>query len=197
MALVAIGGAASVIFVDEPTPTLTIRGPGSPWFVSNQDCEYPSQRRVLLNYDWGGDNPSLALCFMALANGEIPYAIAPPPPEERARQEAEKRARTANGGPPALWPASPWYYTGSSYNPRVEAYVEQSVANLEVTSEARQWLADERWRWRAHKKALGDALPWVFGLIAFLWISTATVGWIVRGFAGVPQGKDFKPTAGA
>jgi hypothetical protein len=200
MVLVGVAGAAIVIFTSPQTPTLTIRGPEMPWFVSGKACDYPSYERVLWDYDWGGGKPGLALCFLALNNGQIPYAVAPTPPEEQARlarQEAEDRARTARGEPPVIRLTSPWFYSANEYDDRVQEYVGNTVASLRVTPELRQNLKDSRWsdRWRAHKKALDDTAPWIFGLLAFIWVLTAVIGWIVRGFAGVPNGQDFKPEA--
>ena len=196
MVLVAMGGGAYVFFGNEPTPTLTIRGPEMPWFVADEGCEYPSYHRALPKYDWGVGKPGLALCFLALENGEIPYAIAPTPPEERAklvRQKAEDQSRSSLGEPPPFRLKSSWYYTDVSYGPRVQDYVERSVATLKITSELRQQLAGAGWRWRAHKRAFDEAAPWVFGLCIFIWLFTAVLGWIVRGFAGVPQSHDFRP----
>ena len=39
-----------------------------------------------------------------------------------------------------------------------------------------------------------DALAFIGGL-AFLWAFTWAVGWIVRGFLGIPMGRDEKPTS--
>jgi hypothetical protein len=35
----------------------------------------------------------------------------------------------------------------------------------------------------------------VLGICAFIWLFAAVMGWIIRGFAGVPSGQDFKPRA--
>lgn len=199
MTLVALGGLAYVIFVNEPTPTLSIRGPTMPWFVNDEECKSPSYERHLWDYDWGGKKRGLTLCFMALDNGTIPYAVAPTPPEVKRREEAEDRAREARGEPPPLERLikSPWFYGASEYDSRVQAYVNQSVADLKVTPELRQRLIDTRAkaRWRAHRQAFDEAAPWVLGICAFIWLFTAVMGWIVRGFAGVPSGQDFKAGA--
>jgi hypothetical protein len=197
MVLVALGGAAYVAFVNVPMPTVSIYGPTMPWFVNDQECEYPSVEKSLWNYDWGGKEPGLSLCFIASDNGKIPYAVAPTPPEEKARRErvrADNRARMARGEPPTIMLDSPWFYTANEFDPRVQAYVDKSAADLK-TPEVRQRLNDTHWstRWRAHNKAFEEAGSFVFGLLVFIWVFTAVMGWIVRGFAGVPSGQDFKP----
>ena len=56
--------------------------------------------------------------------------------------------------------------------------------------EARGFLPLNGWM-----QAIDDAFPWVAGMIIFVWVFTAVLGWIVRGFAGVPQGRDFRESA--
>ena len=103
----------------------------------------------------------------------------------------------ARGEPPTLIFDTPWFYTAGEFDARVNAYVSQSVADLKIAPELRQRLKDTRSsvRWQAHKKAFDEGAPWVFGLWVFIWLFTAVMGWIVRGFAGVPSGQDFKPAA--
>jgi hypothetical protein len=40
---------------------------------------------------------------------------------------------------------------------------------------------------------IGTGSLWLFGGVAFIWASTYAIGWIVRGFFGIPSGHDFKP----
>jgi hypothetical protein len=40
---------------------------------------------------------------------------------------------------------------------------------------------------------IGTGLLWLFGGVAFIWALTWAIGWIVRGFFGIPSGHDFKP----
>lgn len=199
MAFVALGGVAYVVFVSEPMPTLSSRGPTQPWFVSGKDCEDPSYARYLWDYDWGGKKRGVVLCFLSLDNGQVPYAVAPTPPEEIAKVEKEDRERQARGEPPPLRFSSPWFYTADAYDSRVQTYVSDAAAKLQLSPEVRERLNADRSaaRWRAHIKAFNDALPWVVGLCAFLWALTAILGWIMRGFAGVPKGADFRPRNGA
>lgn len=203
MALLVLGGAAYVVFQDAPMATLSIRGPTMPWFVADEDCKSPSYERFLWDYDWGGDKRGLQLCFLALDNGKIPYAVAPTPPKELARRakqraadDADDKAREARGEPPLirLRMETPWFYNADEDDPRVQSYIAQSEANLQITPELRQQLrkGHSAAKWRARKQALGDATPWVAGLCIFIWILTAVLGWIIRGFAGIPSGHDFR-----
>lgn len=55
---------------------------------------------------------------------------------------------------------------------------------------------DEEWAdsaaWSARWKNIKDNITITIGGLAFLWIFSWCVGWIVRGFAGIPSGQDFK-----
>jgi hypothetical protein len=196
MVLVAAGGAAYVFFINVPMPTLTSRGPTMPWFVSDDECPTLAYERALYDYDWGGSKPGLTLCYLDI-KGKIPYAVAPTPPEAKRQEEqeaAQDRARIARGEPPPLRLSDPWFYTADAYDQRVQSYVDETASSLKVTPELRQRLTDTRSKvwWRAHRSAFSDAAPWVMGLCAAIWLITAVIGWIVRGFAGVPTGQDFR-----
>jgi len=197
MALIAVGGIAAIFSAYNPVPMITSRGPATPWFVDTEPCKYPSYGRTVPELDWGGTKPGLTLCFLTLENGGIPYAAAPAPPEEKARQEAEDRARGERNEPPIPRLTNAWFYADDRYSPRVSAYIEKTVTDLRIEPELKQQINSTSWRWRAFKRAWGEVIPWVFGLCLAIWLITAVVGWIVRGFAGVPTGKDFRPKAEA
>jgi hypothetical protein len=195
MALVAAGGAVVSYEAYDPRPVVASRGPTMPWFVNDEVCKYPSYERTLVDYDWGGKKPGLTLCFLALDNGKIPYAVAPMPPEEKAKEEAEDRTREARNEPPIVRLTAPWFYTDDSYSARVSAYTEKAVADLKIEPQLRERLTSTSWRWRAFKRALDQVFPWVVGLCVGIWLITAVIGWIVRGFTGVPTSIDFRPKA--
>lgn len=202
-------GVTTVFWRDDPDPVLSIRGPTMPWFVSETACPEDAYVRYLWGYQWGGEKPGLRLCFLPV-NGKIPYAIAPTPPEalerevqsdqeNRRRYEKENERRLQRGEPPMVPVTpmkSPWFYTASEYDERVQAYVSESIETLRITPELAGELNDSisSVRWADRKKAFGQAAPWVFGIWAFIIAFTYAVGWIVRGFAGIPTGQDFKPT---
>lgn len=203
MAISAVGGAIYTLFPSEPMPTLTTRGPTMPWFVSQEDCLSPAYERSLWDYDWGDSKRGLKLCFLALKNGEIPYAVAPTPPEEIERLKKEKeaelaeiKASVARGEPPKiqLRVDAPWFFTAPEYSELVQDHIEKSIAELNLTPQLRQKLEEARSpaRWLAKINAFKDAFPWVAGFCFCIWVLTAVVGWIVRGFAGVPAGRDFR-----
>lgn len=192
--LVVAAGAATIIWNSDPDPVLTSRGPSLPWFVSDRACPDDAYIRDLWNYDWGGKQRGLKLCFLVY-EGRVPYAVAPTPKEELEKQERARREREAKGEPPVITFDMPWFYTAPAYDDRVQSYVEKSVADLRISPDLEKRLKDSLWSvwWRGKKQAFEAAAPWVFGICAGLWFFTLVVGWIVRGFAGVPNGQDFRP----
>jgi hypothetical protein len=206
MALVGLGGAAYVALASTPMATVESE-PGEGWKVAATECPMTAYQNYWWDYDWGGDRKGLAFCFRPLDNGGIPYAVAPTPAaeakryaEEQAREAAEDKAAAAKGAPPPLRMISQppkWYYTDSEYSDPVQAYARQRMSGFQMTPQLRADLIRNQKpaRWIARWKALTEALPWVLGLCTFIWLSTAVLGWIVRGFAGVPKGSDFRKSA--
>ena len=89
----------------------------------------------------------------------------------------------------------PWFYVAPEYDEKVQSYISESVSKLRVTPELAGRLRDSlsSARWDDRKKAFNEAMPWVAGICGFLWAFTFAMGWIIRGFAGIPTGQDFKP----
>jgi hypothetical protein len=206
MVLVGLGGAAYVAFATAPMATVETL-PGEGWKVSATECPFTAHEEYLWDYDWGGSKSGIAFCFRQFENGGIPYAIAPTPPNEAKRYADEQaeiaaadKANEAKGEPPPIRRVSEppkWYFTADEYSDAVQSYAKKRVADFQMTPELRDQLIRTQkaaW-WGAHWKAFNEALPWVFGLCVFIWLLTAVIGWIVRGFAGVPRGQDFRQEA--
>lgn len=202
MGLVAVGGLAVVVFTEQPNPEFTTYGPNAPWIVANEPCPETGHVEWIWDYDWGGKQNGMKLCFIAFQDGTFPIERADPPPEEIERQkeasqrfQEENRARMERGDPPMIPPPLPgWFYTADKYSGRFMEYVAGRRAAFEVSEELR---AEARARqsgalWDQRSKVFGEAFPWVAGICIFLWLFTTGMGWIIRGFAGIPQGRDFK-----
>jgi hypothetical protein len=203
MGMVTLGGAAYVAFADTPIATLESE-PGQPWRVAQTKCDFGDLEEYSYNLDWGGDRRGVSFCFRALDNGGIPYAIAPTPADEanryaaeQSKEEAEDRAREARGEPPPLRRTitpPQWYYTATEYSDTVRNYAKKRVAEFKMTPELQQRLQARQkavW-WEARSQAAGEAFQFVLAICAFIWVFTAVTAWIIRGFAGVPRGQDFK-----
>ena len=83
------------------------------------------------------------------------------------------------------------WWGGERYSSEVRKYTEQRAAQFSLAEGDKHAAAD---LWATERRsqfwnALGAA---VGGCIALM-IATFSVGWIVRGFFGIPSGKDFRP----
>ena len=72
---------------------------------------------------------------------------------------------------------------------RVHNRVEKAFILFDADKER----AEKLWR-KERNEDLKRGAQWLFGGLFGLWVFGAVVGWIVRGFAGIPQGKDSRPT---
>lgn len=193
--LTVASGLAYVAFAATPSVMFSTAAPDEPWQLSTKKCEYPSAEKYLHHFDFGdGDSRSVKLCFEASIKEKIPYASAPEP-------DAPPSVITprTDGPPPIIRTGSvqKWYYLGSGFDDAVEAYIDKRTAEFELTPE-RQNQARASLRsayWQSRYNALSEALPFVGGISLFIWLFTIVTGWIIRGFAGVPSGKDFKNSA--
>lgn len=190
MTLVALGGAAYLFFGGSSTVFLFSSTPDEPWYFAPRECEYPNETEYL----WDRETPDLngrtvALCFVA-EKGNILYAEAPPP------KDAPPRITIV---PSEAAPAPPqkWYWQGDSYEEPVKAYMDKRKADFVLSPGLIRQIREGTWslRWQRFTARFEEAAPIVFGFIFFLWAFAAVVGWIVRGFAGIPSGQDFRPAS--
>jgi hypothetical protein len=77
------------------------------------------------------------------------------------------------------------------YSTEVSNYTKMIANGFRLTKADEEWVDSKLWpaRWENIKEGL---LATVAGLV-FLWIFSWGVGWIVRGFAGIPTGQDMRP----
>jgi hypothetical protein len=77
------------------------------------------------------------------------------------------------------------------YSTEVSNYTKMVANGFRLTKADEEWVDSKLWpaRWKNIKEGL---LATVAGL-ACLWIFSWGVGWIVRGFAGIPTGQDIRP----
>ena len=116
--------------------------------------------------------------------GNILYAEAPPPPITLDRPGATQT------------PPQKWYWQGDSYDEPVKAYMDKRKADFVLTPDLIRQIREGTWslRWNRFAARFKEASPIVFGAMFFLWFLATVVGWIVRGFAGIPSSQDFRPS---
>jgi hypothetical protein len=146
--------------------------PDQPFAISQDDCEYGRDAREdLYDYRFGAELIDVVLCFRAEPTDKGGLAIAYAPADK---------------------PGS--YWMADRYSSPVAEYVKRRsrefspTADIIAQSEKAQ---NERW-WREKKQYLEDAFQ--VGAIGclFLWLFSSLMGWIIRGFAGIKSGQDFK-----
>jgi hypothetical protein len=107
-----------------------------------------------------------------------------------AEFEQWKATRKQNNTPisPANADETPWRQQGG-----LPIFTPEQVAAYRANKMPKQ---EPSWLDRSGQKTwdhIWTGSLWLFGGIAFIWALTWAIGWIVRGFFGIPAGHDFKP----
>lgn len=87
--------------------------------------------------------------------------------------------------------ASPKNYIGNKdYSDEVTEYTKRTINAFVIPAEDEEWIEKRRWSaiWRDVWAATLILLAGLAGLWAFTW----AVGWILRGFMGIPRGADSR-----
>lgn len=138
--------------------------------VLTEECANADATEYLSRSTNDVPNLSVILCFKAhpADNGEmlIPYA----PTDEPGRFWME-----------AKYASKVWQYTRSAA-PQFQLGPDGYAA----AGKARDKAISDQW-WSSAKFILFGVVGW--------WVLVSVVGWIVRGFLGIPRGKDHRPTA--
>lgn len=136
------------------------------------ECSKDSALEVLNKYSANGDKVSVHLCFRAYPmekTGEmrIPYAL-------------------VEGDDKGVW-------LGQQYSTLVMNYTKAAAQDFKLPADALKGTGFllMKQRFYAASKAIGYLCA---GLLAFL-LATSFIGWIVRGFLGIPNGMDARPEA--
>ena len=115
-----------------------------------------------------GDRVNVRLCFKGWKNKDgnqvIPYAAA---------------------GDGKWW-------TAPRYSSEVRSYVDAAAARFALTPQGATVAKERRWDARLEQWKDG-ALACGVGLLVG-WMLVSAIGWIARGFLGIPRGKDARPS---
>ena len=144
--------------------------PNSP-FIKADSCE--SNDRTVSLYSQktkSGTSFSATLCFKAqkFSNGQmlVPY-----------KTDAEDQSK--------VW-------GNSAYSSDVDYYVEHRKLLFKIPPTDEEWIDDQgREKFTENlKDGIGYAVTgWII-----IWLTGSVIGWIMRGFMGIPRSKDTKPT---
>lgn len=167
-ALWVVGWSAHAIF-SEPYSQVTysVLSLGVP-FVA-EDCPDRAAIEFLEREAPDGKSVNIKLCFLAgqADNGEmlVPYT-------------------EASDG--IVW-------MGERYSTEVQKYTESVARKFQLTPEGIE--AFEAIQRKALLEQWGVAAMSLFGGLAIGWAVVAVIGWIVRGFMGIPRGQDMRPVS--
>ncbi|MDX9690306.1 MAG: hypothetical protein EOM37_03980 [Proteobacteria bacterium] len=148
--------------------TYETKHPNEPFsYAENQECDYLNDESEYIERKMDGhEERNIRLCFRAMqfSDGEmlIPFKI-------------------DEGG--KIW-------GGSKYSDEVKAYVKKKKFSFFLPSDV-----DQKYRkvwWDKRLSGLWDGVKILVAGYLSLLIFSFVVGWIVRGFMGIPMGKDFK-----
>jgi hypothetical protein len=165
----AVGWALLVFVFHDGWPAVDarfeVRSPGqTPIRVTTLSCDADSRRL----WDFDGMTPkgtkyNLELCFVATAFPDgnlVPFR------------------RDPDG---TLW-------GGSSYSAEVESYINTALRKWQPTEEDLAWIDSRKWSVRYEQ--ITEMVPWLLGGVFVIWLLATILGWIVRGFMGIPAGRD-------
>ena len=152
---------------------------------------------------------NVSLCFLGNDEGKIVYYSGPEEADRLKKLEvAIDRARSSNelGDVRLLKEEATrvrstleqeglYEWFGTPNEPEVKSYIDMRVAEFAVTPSMLEAIDkdlrhSEREAFFKHtKEMLSTAAYFVGGF----WLFSFVIGWIVRGFAGIPRGQDFRP----
>lgn len=138
----------------------------------NESCPTEARQDFFRTKSKSGISVSINLCLLTMEFGEEKNQLVPYKIDEKNM----------------TWGAA-------SYSSEVSAYAEQLKARFVIPPEDNDWIEKEKSRrywdnWKESLRELG------IGLVIFAGAVWA-IGWIVRGFLGIPRGMDRKPNSDA
>lgn len=83
-------------------------------------------------------------------------------------------------------------WMGGKYSTEVRKYTASAASEFDLTPEGIE--AFEAIQRKALLEQWGEAAMSLFSGLAVGWAVVAAIGWIVRGFMGIPRGQDMRPT---
>lgn len=187
----AIAGAGIyVIWGGSDQITFETHAPDEPWALASKPCDHSDHLEYGPSFKFSnGKERSVLLCFRATERGRFRYL------ETTRPANAPPKINVVIGGPPP--PETKWYYEGTEYQTEVVDYFLKGKASFEISPALDKEVVDSLTaiEWKAGQERLGDAVKAVGGSLAGFWLLTAVLGWILRGFAGIPAGADHRPRA--
>lgn len=187
--LILLGGTGYLFFGD--TDNRVVLESSSPearlhWTLDR--CDYPS-----FDKEWDGKSTFLngevrqiVACFRPKADGKIIVGYGP------------EQSLPLSPARPGQQPLPPMkvrkILDADPFSTEMESYALERMRRFNLSYDEMKVISSGLWKIgvvRFCERAI-EAFPWIAGLIMGLWIVAAGIGWLLRGFAGVPTGHDFK-----
>jgi len=133
-----------------------------------QSCPTDAGRTFFTTTSQFGTSVSIDLCLLTMEFGEDKKQLIPYKVDEKNM----------------IWGAA-------SYSSEVSAYEKELEARFVLSAEDNDWVKEEESRryWDNWKESVRNLAIGLATFAGFVW----AVGWIVRGFLGIPHGMDKKP----
>lgn len=142
-----------------------VAGPDSSPIRTTERCPLEARRHFFTTKTPRGRPVSITLCLSAMSFGEerlVPYKI-----DESGM----------------IWGAT-------AYSPEVDAYERDLEDSFTFSRLDAQWADSEISK--LYEEHLLHALGGLAVALAVFWVLVWAVGWVVRGFAGIPRGRDSR-----
>ena len=186
MGVAAVCGAGYVLFgASEDRLTFETANAGDGWHFTTKSCDYPDNEEFLdASYMIDGKSRPASLCFRT--QDEKLLYMAAKPIELKTVGHAPKGMKA-----PVFTP----YYTTDPYSMEARSYIVERARTFVPPAKEMEQARSDFWKikWKRGWERANEATPWVFGGMFGIWLLTTILGWIIRGFAGIPAGRDFKP----
>ena len=167
---------------DGPNVVFETKGPDKPFLFTTKRCgtldasyEYPRKR-----YFGDKDYRTVQLCFRGDEAG-VPW-------------RKDTISMGPIGNPPRKMPDLSLYKLDSRWSTVVQEYARGRADAFQMSTKNFESARNGYWWGKARRTwyRFEDAFPFGAGVIFGLWVLASSVGFVVRGFAGVPNGKDFR-----
>lgn len=151
-----------------------------------KECDYPAYGEYWTDeVAFDTSRRMVQACFRAGDNGKIPYAYGP-------EQSLTLSPIPGKGAPPPF--KYKRVFDADAYSEEVRNYARDRMNAFRFTPGETETISAGLWKislLRFGERAT-TLFPWMLGLIIGVWLFAFALGWLVRGFAGIPMGCDFK-----
>lgn len=156
-----------------------------------------SEPYISVNYtiSWPNELPKRSDPSCTFGDNEIEYVTVQTAKGTEAHVRLCFLAQPSNDGRKLIFyavdPSNPKLFIGNArHSTEVQDYAKRVKNGFVLPKADEPWIDQQLWPERL--KILGQGALGAIGGLLFLWCFSWAIGWIVRGFLGIPRGKDRK-----